>query len=427
MVDTVYQKLFGFYKEFDPAQRRAYGLLMLASASDGITQGLMLLQETVAKRSLAATDFQISLIGLIANATMLLAAAVALAFSSRSKRGLLLLGLVLGRLIFLLSFLIKSSGVFLVFLFLYHALFAVQTPVLNTFFKIHIGKKRGQAFAVTRMALMAMSIVSVLAAGRVLDISPDLYPWILSLVALSGTITYVVFIYLDGLIDYSLQEPGAWRRSLAGFKAMLANREFLMFEAVFMTYGMAFMLMVPAVPLMLLNVLKFSFFQMAQATGLYAQVFIMLLLPLAGLIYDRIDHWRLWAVSLLLLLGYPLLMLGAYLQHRAALAYFSLVFYSLGLVGVMVLWNLGSLSFSGDNDSLIYQGFHVTLTGLRGLVGPLLGYLIVARAGFPAVFGLSAGLFALAALVSLICRQRQKAGAECRFPGFGLLEMVRRR
>lgn len=427
MVSKAYEKLFGFYKEFDPAQRRAYWLLMLASAFDGVTQALILLQETIAKKALGASDLQVSLIGLISNATMLLAAAVALLFSNRSKKWLLILGLVLGRLIFLGSFLISSSGVFLVFLLLYHALFAVQTPVLNTFFQTHIGNKRGQAFAVTRMVLIGVSMVCALAAGRVLDFNPKLFAWLLSAVALSGTVTYLVFIHLDGKTDYASRPAGSLRRSLAGLKSVLENREFMMFEAVFMTYGLAFMLMVPAVPLMLLNVLGFSFFQMAQATGLYSQVFIMLILPLAGLVYDRINMWRLWTVSLALLLGYPLLMLAAYLTRLAPVAYSSFLFYSLGIAGIMILWNLGSLHFAGQGDSLLYQGVHVALTGIRGLFGPLLGYLLIARSGFPAVFLTSAGLLSLAGAMSLACHRRQQAGSSCILPNLPLFDAPRKR
>lgn len=427
MLSRAYDKLFGFYREFQPAQRRAYWLLVVASAFDGVTQGVFLLQETIAKRSLSATDFQISLIGLIANSTMLLAALVAVLFSNRSKKWLLVLGLAFGRLIFLGSFLIDSSGLFLAFLFLYHALFAVQTPILNSFFQSHIGSRRGQAFAVTRMALMALSIISALTVGALLDADPKMFPWLLSAVALSGTVTYAIFINLDAGIDYRSRAAGSLRSALAGFRTMLANREFLMFETVFMTYGMAFMLMVPAVPLMLLNVLGFSFFQMAQATGLYAQALIMVLLPLAGLVYDRIDIWRLWTASLALLLGYPLLMMAAYFGRSPALAYSSLVFYSLGVTGVLVLWNLGSLRFAGQGDSLIYQGFHVTLTGIRGLAGPLLGYLLISRVGFPAVFLASAGLLLLAGAMSVLCQRRQRAGSSCALPGLPYLGISRRR
>lgn len=426
MFVRIYNKLFGFYREFSPAQRQAYWLLILASAFDGVTQGILLLQETIAKRALAASDLDIALIGLIANATMILAAAVGILFNQRRKKWLLMAGLFLGRLIFLASALITSSRIFLLFLFCYHALFAVQTPVLNSFFKVHIGSKRGQAFAVSRMALMALSIVSSLTAGRVLDLSPRIYPWLLSAVAVTGTVTYIIFIYLDSLVDYGSQPELSLRSRWDDFRAMLANRNFMMFETVFMTYGLAFMILVPVVPLMLLNVLRLSFFQMAQASGLYAQLFIMLSLPLAGLVYDRINIWKLWNWSLLMLVGYPGLMAAAYYTRQVGLAYGGYVFYSLGVTGVMILWNLGSLKFAGDGDTLLYQGFHVALTGVRGLVGPLIGYWLISVFGFPAAFAASALLFTTAGSMSLSCYHKQKKGLSCHLSDFPLVYAFRK-
>lgn len=421
MVYKTYEKLFGFYREFDRQQKKAYWLLVLASAGDGITQGILLLQETIAKRALSASNLDITLIGLIANATMILAAAVGLLFNNRSKKWLLISGLLMGRLIFLASFLITSSRLFLLFLFCYHALFAIQTPVLNSFFKVHIGSRRGQAFAISRMALMALSIVSSLLVGRALDLNPGLYPWLLSAVAVSGTLTYVIFIYLEGLVDYRSQPDRSLSSRWQDFRAMLANRDFLMFETVFMTYGLAFMILVPVVPLMLLNVLGLSFFQMAQASGLYAQLFIMLSLPLAGLVYDRINIWRLWNWSLLMLVGYPGLMAIAYYTRRVGFAYGGYVFYSLGVTGVMILWNLGSLKFAGDGDTLLYQGFHVALTGVRGLIGPLVGYGLMSAYGFPAAFAASALLFLTAGSMSLACYRRQRQGQGCHLSDLSIL------
>lgn len=39
-------------------------------------------------------------------------------------------------------------------------------------------------------------------------------------------------------------------------------------------------------------------------------------------------------------------------------------------------WNLGHNDFASDEHSTLYMGIHVTLTGLRGLIAPLLGVLV---------------------------------------------------
>jgi hypothetical protein len=36
-------------------------------------------------------------------------------------------------------------------------------------------------------------------------------------------------------------------------------------------------------------------------------------------------------------------------------------------------WNLGHNDFASDDQSTLYMGIHVTLTGVRGLIAPLAG------------------------------------------------------
>ena len=119
---------FGYSKP----ERTLMLLIMLASMFDGMTQGIMLLQETIAKKALLASDYQISLIGVIANATMVFSFFISYFFTNKSKKSLLLWGYLLGRFLFVFSFLIADSSVFLLFLFFFHALYSIQVPVLKT-------------------------------------------------------------------------------------------------------------------------------------------------------------------------------------------------------------------------------------------------------------------------------------------------------
>ena len=400
--------LFGFYRIFTKKEKRIFWLLLLSSVFDGLTQGVFLLQETIAKKALLASDFQVSLIGLISTATMIFSVLAGLFYSNRKKTGLLIAGMALGRLIFLFSFLINGAGLYLLVLFFYYSMYSVQSPVFNSFFQNHLGQKRGQVFGLSRMVMMLCSMLAALAAGKLLDVSPLYYKPILFSVAVTGAVTYILYIIMDRQTEYPRQSPDYVREALRDYKAMFKRADFLMFEAVFMIYGMAFMIMVPAVPLFLINKLNFTYFQMAQANGVYAQLFLLLLIPFAGVIYDKVNLWRVWTFSLAIMLGYPLLMGVSYLAQSKALAYGSLLFYSLGLTGVMILWNLGSLHFSGGKDAFIYQGFHVTMTGVRGVVGPMLGYLLLSRVSFLANFTVSFVLLAGALSLSLYCGRKYR-------------------
>jgi MFS family permease len=377
-------------------------LIMLASMFDGMTQGIMLLQETIAKKALLASDYQISLIGVIANATMVFSFFISYFFTNKSKKSLLLWGYLLGRFLFVFSFLIADSSVFLLFLFFFHALYSIQVPVLNSFFQNYLSANRGFAFGIARMILMVFAMATSLLVGKLLDLSPGYYRFILPVIAASAGVTYFIFYKIESKIVYPAK---ALRKKLdfnKEFLKIVKHGKFIMFEGIFMVYGFAYMVCVPVVPLFLIKNLKLSYFEMAQAMGIYSQIFILLTIPFAGKIYDRINVWKIGSFSYAVLIFYPLFFILSYFTQQKTFAFVGLLFYSLGLSGITILWNLGTLHFAQNADSFLYQGFHVSCTGVRGLAGPLLGYFIMAQFGLLAVFILSAVLFCAALLMNLI-------------------------
>lgn len=387
---------------YSKQERKLMLLIMIASMFDGMTQGIMLLQETIAKKALFASDYQISLIGVIANATMIFSFFISYFFTNKSKRSLLFWGYFLGRFLFLFSFLITDSSVFLIFLFFFHALYSIQVPVLNIFFQNYLAANRGFAFGIVRMILMVFAMATSLLVGKLLDLSPGYYRFILPVIAASAAVTYFIFYKIESKIVY----PAKALRKKLDFKKELSkiikHGKFIMFESVFMVYGFAYMVCVPVVPLFLIKNLKLSYFEMAQAMGVYSQIFILLTIPFAGKIYDRINVWKIGSFSCAVLIFYPLFFILSYFTQQKTFAFVGLLFYSLGLSGITILWNLGTIHFAQNADSFLYQGFHVSCTGLRGLAGPLLGYFIMARFGLLAVFILSAVLFCAALLMNLI-------------------------
>lgn len=53
-----------------------------------------------------------------------------------------------------------------------------------------------------------------------------------------------------------------------------------------------------------------------------------------------------------------------------------------GLGGGAVAWHLGHLHFAKPEDAEVYMGIHVSLTGIRGMVAPLLGMWLWGRIGW---------------------------------------------
>jgi predicted MFS family arabinose efflux permease len=163
--------------------------------------------------------------------------------------------------------------------------------------------------------------------------------------------------------------------------ALLRRRkDFLRFEIAFMTYGVAFMLLMPVVPLYLVDDLKLSYSTIGLARGALMQVAMIPAMPIFGRIFDRSTPHRMGAWIFALLVFYPLLLLAAGKTDgtlRTALVYAAFGWFGVVMSGLSVIWSLSSIRFAAGEDVGIYQSVHVAATGVRGLVAPLLGYAVM--------------------------------------------------
>ena len=74
---------------------------------------------------------------------------------------------------------------------------------------------------------------------------------------------------------------------------------------------------------------------------------------------------------------------------------------TIGFGGGVLAWNLGHHDFAPPETSSQYMGVHVTLTGIRGLLAPLLGvaaYEFLMKNGYET----GAGVFLLAVALGIL-------------------------
>ena len=83
----------------------------------------------------------------------------------------------------------------------------------------------------------------------------------------------------------------------------------------------------------------------------------------------------------------------AAISHQAWLLWPASMFQGVAMAGGRLGWNLGHNDFSSDAHASLYMSIHVTLTGIRGLIAPLLG---VAFYQYLAAWDSSLGPWALA-------------------------------
>lgn len=71
------------------------------------------------------------------------------------------------------------------------------------------------------------------------------------------------------------------------------------------------------------------------------------------------------------------------LLHMLALLFLSRIIIGVARGGGALAWNLGHHDFSSREMAPIYMGVHVTLTGVRGVIGPFFGMLLYAGFNLP--------------------------------------------
>ncbi len=132
--------------------------------------------------------------------------------------------------------------------------------------------------------------------------------------------------------------------------------------------------------------------------------FSALSLPLWGPYLDRVHvarfrarHGWLWVA------GQALVWVGALGHSLLAVAIGRAVF-GVARGGGLLAWQIGHNDFTTPERANLYMGVHVTLTGLRGVLAPVLGMVVylgtTGSAWLPAVDGVGAHLFLVSAIFS---------------------------
>lgn len=398
----------------NPSERRSVQLLLFASLFNGVIQSLSQTQDIIARKALHALDWQLMLMTMIwpvANLTSIWWGGI-FERSCHKSRFFIAAGL-LGRLVLVLGIWISTMNEYLVLLAMMFAANSLLIPAQNSIFQKNIdSSRRAKIFGYTLSLSMVVSVVITFIAGRLLDTHEQSYHWILFGTGICG------FIYCLLLSIIRIQEPPGprnctpmpWKAMLLEplqrtFQVMKHNKPFAAFERNFSIYGMGFIMMQPIIPIYLVDNLHLSYTNNFLAKGILSQMGMLFLSPYLGKMHDRMHPFQFISRSFALLMVFPLLFVLSSLWQGESLAPVLIVFgayliFGVAMTAVNVAWNMSSIFFAGDEDASLYQGVHVTMTGIRGLVAPVLGFTLLKLIGITAVFVVAAGFFAWASLAS---------------------------
>ena len=163
-----------------------------------------------------------------------------------------------------------------------------------------------------------------------------------------------------------------------------------------MVYGLAYMIVQPVIPIFLVDEIRVQYAQAAIARGLIFWGIIAFASPAFGRLLDRWNAVRISWIGFATLAFFPLALAAS---RTVFGAYAAFGIYGFAMSAVSIAWTMGPILFAKERDAAAYMGVHVTMVGIRGLVGNPLGLLLLETVGSRAAFCVASALFAAAAVL----------------------------
>jgi len=254
--------------------------------------------------------------------------------------------------------------------------FGFQTPLLTTIYRENYPEaRRGQLYSLSALTRSASTIVFAWVAGRWLDANLDNYRWLLWIFAgcsfLSGWLLWKIPCRHHSM---SGEKAGLFR----AFRWLRLDPVFRLFLIAYMILGLGNLVMDALRTEFLVNPaygVKFKpsevAFQVAMLTSVVPMVFKLLSAWPWGILFDRVSFI---AVRTLLNALFALSILVYFLGPSYAWWWCGAALLGLAFGGGNVVWNLWVTKLAPGDRVADYMSVHTFLTGLRGLVAPVIAF-----------------------------------------------------
>ncbi len=173
------------------------------------------------------------------------------------------------------------------------------------------------------------------------------------------------------------------RAALLGvWKALGKDRAYRVFQVAYFLSGASFFMSTHVILLLATNELRFRPLELAISLTLIPQLILAISSPLWGRIYDRIGILNCRVLISVIATVYLLLYFVAVIGHCPVLIYLGSALFGFGNAGGQLTWALGSSHFAPTPEDVpTYNGVHFVLNGVRGLLVPWVGSMLLYTIG----------------------------------------------
>lgn len=413
-------------------EKRTFSLHLVSNVFMGLSFGILMLQDVILKKSLLATDFEVTILIFLTSSAFIFSiyGTEIINRSSDPARTIVVMAW-LSRIFLFIIPLFESPAFFVFCIAAMSYLDSLIKPYWNAVFKHNYPESRRStlySYASSLYTIIVLVVTTFL--GYLLDINYKLYKILFPVAGLFDVLSYMSLAKMVRMgQSLKLYHTGSVRGGLSlrllkdiavvpvinMLKIFKSNRPFFRFEGYFFLYGMAFMIASPAVPIYLVEDLGLTYSPISIAKGLVFYTATILFTPVMGRLHGSGNPTRFCGFLFLFLLFYPLSMMGIKYVPGALsfitpdmMLYFTYFMFGMLMSGITMAWNLSSIYYAPHLQEANYQSVHITLTGVRGLFSPFIGYLILRYVSIEATFFVSSAIFLLAG-VMMLRESRSKA------------------
>ncbi len=376
----------------------------------GVFGGVVMLADLLTRKTLGASKEILAVQTSVPMMTFLLAMVWRDLLSGTSSRKIILLTGIFGKGALIFVAFIKSPGPFLGVVILFALVDSAFIPLRNAIFRANYAENlRGRIFG-SVVSLMNIALVaSNLAAAFLLDRWEWTYRILFPVAGILGFGAHALYARVK-VREPEVEEGRDQKERGAGgifapigrafvttVRILRKDPDYRAYEFGFFIYGLAFLMNLPLVVLLISDELQLDYKEAAFARFIVCQVMMILLSPIAGRLLDKSHPARLMGYSCVLLSLHAGLLVVAYDVWTLAASY---VVFGVAMTAVILAWNLGPVQFARrEKDAADYMAVHVTLTGLRAVLGPVIALTAERYLGLRAGFFISCLLYGLAAFL----------------------------
>lgn len=386
-------------------------MLIFSTIFNGVFTGFTSIQDIIAKKAFNALDWQLMVLTMIWPVTNFLAIWWGkILEQSRSKAKFFWLVAIFGRLLLLLAYFVTSMNIYLLLYGTIAFFNGILSPASNSIYQSNLPNNRSKIFGYTMSIASVVSMIFAWLSGRFLDSSEANLKAIFIYVAVAGFISTAILSYIKieecGVVyQKKMRKRDIFVTPLQrAFQLLRTNKPYAHFQRDFTLYGFGILSLAPVIPIFLVDYLQLNYTQSFISKGILAQMGFFILAPILGRLHDRFHPFKFAAYSFGAIAMFPLLLIitGQFASSpfMLTLTYITFAVNGFAMAGVNMSWNMSSIHFAGNEDASMYQSLHVTITGIRGLLAPILGIVAKNVVGIYGAFFMSFCFFAIATIYS---------------------------